>query len=1116
MANVRKRIALFVGQADESYQERFIVGFMKNAFAADFDVCIFSMYRKYQDTAEREQGESNIFSLMNPDLFDGAVILKDSIQTAGAAETLENRLKQTFSKPIVAIEKESDLFPSICTDGYAAVYEIVSHLIEVHGCRDIAFLTGKKWHKHSKERCNAYRAAMQDHGLSVPADRIIYGDFWYQSGEMLAEQMLSKGIGLPDAVACANDQMAIGLCKALNERGIRVPEDIAVAGYDSTFEGRTSPKTLTSAMIPAEEFGEYAFEFLMARMLGKVPDSFKIKPHLLIGESCGCTETTMPEYRIKRDVWGTDISEEGYLSVFTTMHENLILQSSLTEYLSTVYSYAYQISGAADFHLCLANSWKYMEQGIHVKNNGYPEQMIHAIRYQNDHRNNMVGLDQLFQTAEMLPELSEPREQPSAYIFTPVFSENECYGYAVIHYEGEPRCYDEIYRRWILTVSCGFEVLRRNILLKQMQKKLEKIRNNKFAVAHYAYETLTPEEREEYDLVRRILDENLLDYHFQPIIRASDGTVCAYEALMRPRTKQRLSPLAVIKYANMQDRLPDIERATFLNVLRLIERKPECFAGKRVFLNSIPGVRIAEESHEAVQAYLQKYANRIVVELTEEAELSDEDLCRLKNHFNRLGIDIAVDDYGMGYSNVSNLLRYMPNVVKIDRSLITDIQNQPQKLHFVREIIEFCHDSHITALAEGVETAEELRTVIHLGVDLIQGFYTAKPSPETVAQISETIRSEIRQYHQERLDGSIHKLYIAGKTNRISLSKLVKDGCTDIIVGKDGMVYKDISVIGTPGAKTDIHLRVEPEYCGRITLEDACFANVKNRPCIELGERSDVTLALLGENVLLNTGILVPESARLTIEGNGSLRIELNTLESFGIGNHHSARHGELIFEQDGAVQIHCRGKRSICIGSGLGGTIRIHSGEFDLKSKSTSCVGIGALTGDVMIDDITNCHIEAECSVTEGVLIGSFDGSAEITLNKSAVNFYGDGKTLIGFGTVRGRESSVSISDCGLDLNIRADNSTCLGALHGKTAISSNYTSLKLENAGINALALGGYDTDTVIRITNSDTNVNLRCSLGKDTFAPEENIRFINGRQRFLLNGYEIQHNFTFDYES
>ena len=104
---------------------------------------------------------------------------------------------------------ESDLFPSICTDCYSAVFDLVTHLIEVHGCKDIAYLSGKKWHKHSKERLQAYRDAMAKAGLEVPESRIIYGDFWYQSGEICAEELLADGKKLPDAVACENDQMAI-------------------------------------------------------------------------------------------------------------------------------------------------------------------------------------------------------------------------------------------------------------------------------------------------------------------------------------------------------------------------------------------------------------------------------------------------------------------------------------------------------------------------------------------------------------------------------------------------------------------------------------------------------------------------------------------------------------------------------------------------------------------------------------------------------------------------------------------------------------------------------------------------------------------------------------------
>lgn len=1115
MKDHRKRIAMFVGQANESYQSRFISGFLKNAFASGYDVCIFSMYRKYQDTPEREQGESNIFSLMSPDKFDGAIILKDSIQTENAAEKLELHLKNIFDKPIVVIEKESELFPSICTDCYSDVFELVTHLIKIHGCKDIAFLSGKKWHKHSKERLQAYRDAMAKAGLPVSEDRIFYGDFWYQSGELCAEELLADDKKLPDAVACANDQMAIGLCRAFEERGISVPGDIAVVGYDSTFEGQTSPKSITSALIPAEEFGEYAFHFLSDKINGKVPESFKLRSELLIGESCGCCGETMPSHKIKRTSWATDIYEEGFDSVFNTMSENLISQYSLQDYLSTVYSYAYQIRGAEEFHLCLASEWKNAGHGVHLRNNGYPAKMMHAIRYCKDRRSNIAGTDEYFDTSDMLPELYDDFNSPTAYFFTPLFYENECFGYAALSYGSQLRSYDDIYLRWISSVSRGLEILRRSLVMIYMQEQLDHFRNNKFEVSNYAYENLDNEEKAQYKLVSRILDDNLLDYYFQPIVSAVDGSVYAYEALMRSRTETKISPLSIIKYAAMQERLSDVERATFLNVLNYIDKNEDSFGEARVFINSIPGVSVGEETASELDNFLSAHAQRVVVELTEEAELKDSDLEKLKDYFEKMHINIAVDDYGTGYSNVSNLLRYMPDFVKIDRSLLSDIHEYPQKQHFVREVIDFCHDNGIKALAEGVETAEELQTVIHLGADLIQGFYTAKPSAEVIGQIDEKCRSQIKQFHQERIDGSNKHIYFAGKTNRISLAKLEKNGCTDIVIGHDEMVYKDISVIGTPQMKTSLHMRIEPNYRGKITLEDVYFSNVKNRPCIELGENSNVTLVLVGTNTMFDSGIQVPESSRLVIEGDGVLNVDLNAAESYGIGNDHHSCHGELVFEQDGPINISCRGKSSICIGSGYGGSIHINRGEYNFNIDTETSVGIGALKGEVNIA-ITTCHIESDCAASIGTFIGSLESNAEISLSRSSVNFYAHNKYMVVFGTLRGSKAIVRTDQVSLVLNVMADNSTCFGSLYGSSEVNLCDSHLKLDAIGQEALALGGYNRDdTYIRLSDSDTRIDIRSALGKATAAEDQNFLIKNGRLRMIINGSEVEHQVTIEYK-
>ena len=103
----RKRIAILVGQADEETQSKFISGFLESAFEYDFDVCVFSMYRKYQDSVEREEAESNIFNLPNWKEFDGVLILKDSIQTPNISnETNENRGQKISNSLILNVVRK--------------------------------------------------------------------------------------------------------------------------------------------------------------------------------------------------------------------------------------------------------------------------------------------------------------------------------------------------------------------------------------------------------------------------------------------------------------------------------------------------------------------------------------------------------------------------------------------------------------------------------------------------------------------------------------------------------------------------------------------------------------------------------------------------------------------------------------------------------------------------------------------------------------------------------------------------------------------------------------------------------------------------------------------------
>jgi hypothetical protein len=99
---------------------------------------------------------------------------------------------------------------------------------------------------------------------------------------------------------------------------------------------------------------------------------------------------------------------------------------------------------------------------------------------------------------------------------------------------------------------------------------------------------------------------------------------------MRANTEQWISPLSIIKYANILNRINDVEKATFMNVLNIVSDKKDLFKDRKVFINSIPGVRVSDEDLSYIEGMLKSCADTAVVELTEEAELSDEELEKTK------------------------------------------------------------------------------------------------------------------------------------------------------------------------------------------------------------------------------------------------------------------------------------------------------------------------------------------------------------------------------------------------------------------------------------------------------------------------------------------------------
>ncbi|MCR4762310.1 MAG: EAL domain-containing protein [Lachnospiraceae bacterium] len=1108
MSERRKHIALFMGQPDEEFQHGFLQGFIEETDRQELDVWVFSMLTEYQNSTSRERGEASVYEAANLDFFDAVVVLADTIQTEGVLERLTARIRDEYKGPVLYVDGEGETYPVVWADCYSPMKALVTYLVEECGYRKFAYLNGKKWNRHAQTRLRAFRDALTEHGVEIDESRIYDGDFWYSSGISCVRQLLSDSRGLPEVIVCANDVMAIGLCDELDKNGIQIPEQLSVAGFDSTFEGRTSPKAVTSAGLDARGCGMHTVGELLHLMAGEpVEDHIDVAPSIFYGETVRHPKTPDTEgFTNRRWCWATYESRMSYLSVHTTYDDDLLIPETMEEFLQAVWSHLMRFGGIEDFQLILNSTWDQpgMFPAIGSAGRPFSERMVCALHFNPDAQEETgIGRRNEFPQKEMLPFVEGRGKDAPVRFFLPLYFDERCFGYTAIVFHRGNVGYDKEIRLYVYALSRALEVMRRN------QERLNLAATGEYNAAGTAMEkksrrNLSRDEKKEYKETMKILDHNLFRYFFQPIVDAETGEIYSYEALMRADSALPISPLNLLRYAQMEGRLYDIERDTLLNVLSIIG-KEEVFQDKKVFINSIPGVLLDDDDRSKVEALIKKCAENVVIEVTEQAEMGDHELDDLKERYRSLGTQIAIDDYGTGYSNAGNLLRYMPDIVKIDRALLADIEKSQQKQHFVREIIDFCHDNGMKALAEGVETAEELRTVIRFGADLIQGYYTGRPAPDPIEQINDNVRSEILRYQQEKQDGSNQSVYVAGKSGRVLMGSLIKEGISHIVIGQDRMTYRDIAFAGAPGQRSNIHIRIERGYEGVLTLENVSLSNVKGRPCIEINEGCNVILILTGDNTLSGNGIYVSEGSNLRLEGNGNLEIRINSNEYFGIGAGIEERHGQLTFSQDGNIRINANGNGGVGIGSGKGGGIEINRGSYSFSLSGQNCVAIGSYTGyeHFLIQD-SECVIDM--STTDGVCLGSLRGSSDVRVERAAVRIYAAAKRLVAIGTLSGASGQFRLTDGNLDVETQVDAGTCIGSLAGASEFSVTRAGVKLDNRGSRSLLIGGYDERTRV----SGEMANIRGEVWSEekrwTYAGSSNIQIKDSRMRFEVNGYVV----------
>jgi len=201
-------------------------------------------------------------------------------------------------KPAICLGQEWPDLPSIVPDG-GGIGGMVHHLVGEHGCRNLAFLGGPETNADSVRRLSDFVLACDQTGIGSDPRLREVGHFYLEGGEAAMERILDRRIPF-DAVVCANDAMAMGAALVLERRGIRIPEDVRLVGYDDCEESRTHQPPLTTVRSPTYQIGFRGVERCLEEFEGK-PGLAAVETHStiqVVRKSCGCLAKASPQHSL--------------------------------------------------------------------------------------------------------------------------------------------------------------------------------------------------------------------------------------------------------------------------------------------------------------------------------------------------------------------------------------------------------------------------------------------------------------------------------------------------------------------------------------------------------------------------------------------------------------------------------------------------------------------------------------------------------------------------------------------------------------------------------------------------------------------------------------------------
>ncbi|MCH5273203.1 MAG: GGDEF domain-containing protein [Lachnospiraceae bacterium] len=451
----RKKIGVLIGDVMQNFASRICQAVSARAGEYGYDVYFFTMFGSYGDNILYAEGESKILSLPDYSKLDGVIIVPDSLYVPGGMDNLYKRLNEV-SCPIVSVRDAMDGFYNIIVDETTSMERIIRHFIDVHKFRDICYMTGKMEAEDAQKRYKCYKRVMRECGIEVTENMVFYGDYWKNKGKEAVDHFLANRTdSYPEAIVCANDYMALSVCMELEERGIRVPEDICVSGFDDMIEAQQAVPSLTSVSVPFEELAQRAVDLIDEVDRGEHPPMKQYVPVIeKYRTSCGCKR-----HKTKNEWAGLVKQLESYKKITEqAIFMNADLEGVTDEktLLSMVYKYN-QNNSVKKIWVCLCDEEEELteeEQNVGSMRIEYTQKMI--LRSVKTPLGSMRLMEKRFDRSELIPEEERSEIEAGSFYFVPLHYKNHNLGYVVFSYENCGH-YSDFVRPWMMNFAVALE-----------------------------------------------------------------------------------------------------------------------------------------------------------------------------------------------------------------------------------------------------------------------------------------------------------------------------------------------------------------------------------------------------------------------------------------------------------------------------------------------------------------------------------------------------------------------------------------------------------------------------------------------------------------------------------